>query len=145
MNASNHQTFFSMDRYAVVGHHEKRPFPKLTYGGLKALGKTVFPIDSSSLEVEGDPTYPDFAALPEQVQGVVIEVPREESASWIERAAEAGVKDVWLHMGTDTPEAHAAAAKHGINMRHGTCAVMYVRGGFPHSVHRFIRKALGRY
>ncbi len=47
-------------------------------------------------------------------------------------------------MGRDTPEALALARKHGINVRSGTCAVMYLKGGY-HSVHRWINKALRKY
>lgn len=143
---SNHELFWQNERYAVVGHTEARGFPLLTYRGLKNLGKTVFPVDVSVPTIDGDPTFGDLAALPEAVQAMVLEVPPEETAAWIERAADAGVKDVWVHMKRETPEALAKAQERGINLRTGTCAVMYVTPGFSyHAIHRGLRKLTGNY
>jgi hypothetical protein len=61
-------------------------------------------------------------------------------------AADAGVRDVWVHMAHDTPEAVALAAERGIDLRTGTCAVMYLTQGFSyHSIHKWIMQALGKY
>lgn len=144
--SSNYETFWANGSYAVVGHSEKRKFPRLTYGALKRRGNKVFAVDPSAKEIDGDPAYPDLSHLPESVSGVVIEVPREETAEWVERAAQVGIKDVWLHMNTDTAEALTAAERNGINARHGTCAVMYLTAGpSVHGVHRWIRQLKGTY
>jgi predicted CoA-binding protein len=143
---STYETFWNSEVFAVVGHSATRPFPALTYGGLKKLGKKVFALDSSSNVAAGDKAYPDFASLPERVDAVVIEVPREQTRTWLLRAADAGVKNVWLHMNTDTPEAVELAKERGINLRTGTCAVMYVTPGFSyHTVHRWVQQLRGAY
>lgn len=141
---SNYESFWKHESYAVVGHSAKRPFPKLTYGGLKAHGKTTYAVDPSVSEIEGDVTYADLKALPDAVQAVVLEVPREETAGWVQQVADAGIKELWIHMQRETPEALALARGQGINVRHGTCAVMYLQGGF-HSIHKWINKLLGKY
>lgn len=143
---SEHESFWESKTYAVVGHSAKRAFPRLTYGGLKGNGKTVYAVDPSADTIEGDRAYPDLASLPAGVQAVVIEVPKEETLAWVQKAATAGVKDVWLHMNTDTPEAIALATQNGIRIRTGTCAVMYLRRGLSvHSLHRLINKISGKY
>lgn len=143
---SNHEQFFAGKTYAVVGHSQKKNFPNLTYQGLKKLGKTVYPVDPSVPEIDGDTTYPDLNSLPEKVDGVVMEIPKEETSAWMEGAAEKGISDVWIHMGCDTPEALALAEEKGINVRTGTCAVMYVTPGLSvHSIHKFFRKLSGKY
>lgn len=84
-----------------------------------------------------------LSALPQKPDAVIIEVPGEEARDWLARAAAAGVSDVWIHMGYKTPEALALAAEKGINLRTGTCAVMYLTPGLAHHcVHKGIRKAL---
>ncbi|MBK5970664.1 MULTISPECIES: CoA-binding protein [Thiorhodovibrio] len=144
--ASNFETFFDFNRYAVVGHSAAKPFPILTYKGLKKLGKRVFAIDASAKNIDGDAAYADLSALPETVEAVVIEAPKEETRDWVARAAEAGIKDVWIHMAHETPEAVALAEEKHINLRTGTCAVMYLKPGFsPHGLHGLIMKALGKY
>jgi predicted CoA-binding protein len=144
--ASNYETFFEHSSFAVVCNAEKKNFPHLTYQGLKKLGKVVFPVDPSTDEIEGDTVYADLALLPQKVDAVVLEVPKEDTQDWVAKAAELGIKDVWIHMQRDTPEALALAEKMGINARSGSCAVMYVTPGFTyHSVHKWIMKLTGKY
>jgi uncharacterized protein len=143
---SDYETFFELQRYAVVGHSQSRRFPCWTYGGLKDRGKTVYPVDPSVSDIAGDRAYPDLASVPGPVDAVVIEVPRAETRAWVEQVVGLGVKDLWLHMNTDSPEALALARDAGIRVRSGTCAVMYLRQGFTyHSIHRYLAKAFGKY
>ena len=56
------------------------------------------------------------------------------------------IENVWIHMNRDTPEALELASERGLNVRTGTCAVMYVRPGLScYSVHKWIHRALGKY
>jgi len=143
---SNYETFWENDSFALVGHSAKKSFPKLSYKALKKLGKTVYAVDPSAETIASDKTYPDLVSLPKSVDGVVLEVPKEETLDWIRKAAEAGVKDLWIHANTDTPEALALAKEKGMNVRSGTCAVMYVTPGLSyHSIHKWIMKLLGKY
>ncbi len=140
------QTFWERDSFVVVGHTGKRAFPKLTYGALKSSGKAVYAVDPSVAEVEGDPTFADLGALPAPVDAAVLELPKEETAAWVARVADAGIKAVWIHQRTDTPEALELARRRGLEVCAGTCAVMYVTPGLSaHSPHRWIMRALGKY
>ena len=97
-------------------------------------------------EIEGETTYPDLRSLPEQVEAVVLEVPKEETLDLMKQAAEAEIKNVWVHMGRDTPEALEFASQNGLRVLTGTCAVMYVKQDFSyHSLHRWLNKLLGKY
>ncbi len=143
---SDYETFWRFERYAVVGNSAKRPFPRLTYAGLKKNGKTTYAVDPSASQVEQDPTFADFASIPGGVEAVVLELPKDETPAWLEKAADAGVKDVWLHTNTDSPEALDVASRRGLRLRKGTCAVMYLEHGFsPHKVHGWIMKLLKKY
>ena len=143
---SNYESFWEHDSFAVVGDKAKLNFPILTYRGLKKLGKSVFPVDSSVNEIEGDHAYATFEGLPEKVDAVVLEVPKEDTKDWVAKAADAGIKDVWIHMGRETPEALSLARDKGMNARSGTCAVMYVEPGPSyHSIHKWIMKLAGKY
>ncbi|MFC1670502.1 CoA-binding protein [Spirochaetota bacterium] len=143
---SKHETFWELNNYAVVGHSKKRKFPVITYRGLKKMGKTVYPVDTSIDQVDGDKTYSDLKDIEGKIDAVVLEVPKEETLEWVEKAVKAGVKDLWMHMLTDTPEAVDLARENGIKVRRGTCAAMYVTPGVSyHSIHKFINKMLGKY
>ncbi len=142
--ASNFEQFWTLERYAFVGMSAEKPFPETSFAALRATeGKTVYAVDPTADEIDGEKAYDDLAALPEKVDAVVLEVPQDKTEQWIAKIAEAGVEHLWIHMGRDTPEALELAKEKGINVRHGTCAVMYVRGGFPHNVHKFFRKMFG--
>lgn len=144
--ASRHEAFWQHGSFAVVGHSARKGFPTLTYRGLRQQGKKVFPVDPSVGEIEGDATYPDLKALPEKVEAAVLEVPREETADWVGRAADAGIGKIWIHMNRDTPEALALAEEKGLEVHSGTCAVMYVTPGPTyHSIHKWINKLLRTY
>lgn len=145
--ASNYETFWENERFAVVGNKGKQNFPVLTYRCLKKLGKAaVFPVDPSTPEIEGDQAFAALEDLPAKVDAVVLEVPKEETKEWVEKAAKAGIKDVWIHMGRETPEALALAQDRGMNVRTGTCAVMYVKPEASyHSIHKWIMKLAGKY
>jgi predicted CoA-binding protein len=118
----------------------------ITYQALKKTGRIVYPVDSDGRTIEGVRAYPDLASLPEPVEAVVIEVPKDETRVWVERAARAGIKEVWIHMMRDTPEAVALANERGLNLRTGTCAAMYVTPGLSyHCAHKWIQQIRGRY
>jgi predicted CoA-binding protein len=96
-----------------------------------------------------DRARPDNVVLPgcpKKTDAIVLEVPKEDTGDWVAKAANAGIKDVWIHMGRETPEAVALAQDNGMNARTGTCAVMYVTPGLSyHSIHKWIMKRIGKY
>lgn len=144
--ASAHEAFWTHSSYAFVGNSAKKAFPQISYGALKQRGTKVFAVDPSAAEVDGDAAYRDLRSLPEPVEAVVLEVPREETLDWVRQAAEVGVRNVWVHMNRDTPEAVAFARQNAINILTGTCAAMYVTPGFTyHSIHGWLNKLLRRY
>jgi len=144
---SEKETFFNLSCFAVVGNSDLKRFPVLTYGNLRLLGKTVFPVElGSPSSVEGDRAFKSLAELPGPVEGVIIELPKEHVMAVAQQAAQAGIKHVWLHMGSDTPEVLTFCREQGMQVRRGTCAVMYTKQGLSyHSIHKLIMKLTGRY
>ena len=143
---SDYEQFWKHESFALVGNSARKSFPRITYAQLKRRGQKVFAVDPAEAEVEGDRSYPDLESLPEPVEAVVLELPKDETAAWMHRVADAGIRNVWIHMGRDTPEALAVAEERGLEVLKGTCAVMYLIEGFTyHSIHRWLRKLIGRY
>jgi uncharacterized protein len=135
---STRQEFWNAESYVVIGDTRTgRAFPKITLKGLTKLGKTVYAVDPGGADVGGATVYPDLSALPGAVEAAVLEVPKEETAGWVGKVADAGIANLWIHQQTDTPQALKAAHERGLRTEHGTCAVMYVRPGLsPHALHR---------
>jgi len=143
---SRHEQFWDHERFAFVGHDSVKEFPRLSYRELRGQGKTVFAVDPSAEEIEGDRTFVDLASLPETPDAVVLEVPKEETREWVGRVADAGIEKVWIHQGRDTPEALDLARERGLDVCTGTCAVMYVKPGFSyHTLHKWVNKLTGSY
>ena len=143
---SQHEEFWTHSSFALVGHSASTPFPELSYAELKKQGKKVFAVDPSAEQIAGDATYPDLASLPEKVDAAVLEVPRSETEAWVEKVADAGIRNLWIHMNRDTPEALALARERGLEVHSGTCAVMYLTQGFSyHSLHKWINQLLRKY
>jgi hypothetical protein len=142
----DYKSFWENDRFAIIGHSGEKRFPSLTYKKLKARGKKVFPVDPDEVEVAGDRSYPDLMSLPEPVDAVVIELPREEVARWVAAAADADISDIWIHQRCETPEAVSLAREQGMNLYYGTCAVMYLSQGFSmHAFHGWVNRRKGIY
>ncbi len=141
---SDYESFWTHQRYAVIGDSRKATFPRLTYNGLKAAGKTPYAVDPGSEQIEGDTAYANLDALPESVEAAVLEVPKAETAEWVGHVADAGIGQLWIHQQRDTPEALELAKQRGVHVLHGTCAVMYLQGGY-HSIHKWINKLIGKY
>ncbi len=142
----DYQSFWNFDRYAIVGNSAKKPFPKITYGKLKENGKEVFPVDETLSEIDGDSTLSSISVLPNDIEAIILEVPKEGSLEFVKQAFEKGIKNIWLHMNCDTPEAISFAKENGVNLWYGTCAVMYLTSGFSiHSFHGWINKKRGTY
>ncbi len=144
---STREDFWNQSSFVFIGDSRgKRAFPKLSYGAAKKLGKTVYAVDPAGGTVEGDQAYTDLNGLPGAVDAAVLEVAKQDTAEWIGRVADAGIKNVWIHQQTDTPEALSLAKERGLRVEHGTCAVMYVKPGFSgHSLHRWIAKLGKKY
>jgi len=143
--ASAHEHFWEHNSFVVVGDSEMKGFPFLTYRGLKRLGKTVVPVDLGGSVVDDDQTVRKIEDLLTSVEAAVLELPRERTAEIIAKVAAIGIRNVWLHQGTDTPAALKAAQSAGLKVLHGNCAVMYVNCTSFHKIHRLLWRFLGRY
>jgi len=146
MTHSKHEQFFLSSSFAVIGNSKRKPFPMLTYGGLRSMGKTVYAVDlGGAVAVNGDAAFRSLSAIPKGVDAAVIEVPRNQTLDAVKQVADAGIKRVWLHQRTETPEALAFCRERGIDAHHGSCAVMYTGAGSYHRVHRVLAKLLRTY
>jgi predicted CoA-binding protein len=100
---TDHEQFWTNSSFAFVGHSTEKGFPTLSYGELKRQGKKVFAVDPSVDQIAGDKTYPDLACLPEKVDAVVLEVPKQETAGWVAKADSVHLAG-WAHPGSEYPE-----------------------------------------
>jgi predicted CoA-binding protein len=114
--------FLAEKKLAVVGvSQDKNKFGNVVYRRLKAHGLEVFAVNPKINVIEGDPCFPNLAALPEPVGGVVIVVPPEATKQVVIDAASSGIMRVWMQPGAESDEAVRFCEEHGIEVIHGLC------------------------
>ena len=143
--AAAHERFWTHNSFVVIGDSTNRSFPLLTCRGLKQMGKTVVPVDLGGKTVDGEQAIGRVEDLQTPVEAAVLELPKERSAEIVGRVAEMGIREIWIHQGTDSPEALEAAKEAGMTVAHGSCAVMYVNCTSYHKIHRWLWRLFGKY
>lgn len=143
------QEFLSCERLAVVGaSDDKGSFGGEIYRQLRDHGYRVVAVNPGRETVAGDPCYPDVAALPEPVDGVVVMVGKDRSAGAVQQCLDAGVPRVWLFKGAGPGAVSAEAVRlceeHGTPVIAGACPLMFLEPmAWFHKLHRGVRHLNG--
>jgi len=127
--SSSIQAFLDGSPHAVVGASTDRA----KYGNkclrcYQQAGRPVFPVNPRADEVEGLPGYSDLASLPDVPHGVTVVTPPSVTEMVIEEAAAAGVRNVWLQPGAESPAAVARAEELGLNVIAGGPCLLVALG-----------------
>ncbi len=140
------EDFLKHKKWAFVGASQnKKKFGYFGYKELKSKGIELTPVNPNLQSLEGEPVYPSLATLPEPVDAAVVAVPPSKTIEIVREASQVGIKHIWLQQGAESKEAIQYCQENGINCIHGECVLMFTEPvGFPHSVHRFIWKLLGK-
>jgi len=122
--------FLEGTRIAVAGVSRKNDVAaNAVLKKLKKAGFEAFPVNPNAEQVEGVTCYPDIAAVPGPLDGVVIATHPDASAAVVRQCAEAGVKHVWFHRsfgdGSVSSEAVAECDRLGIEAIVGGCPLMF--------------------
>lgn len=142
--------FLDCGRIAVVGASaDPQGFGHTVYVALRDHGIDAVPVNPSTTAVAGDACYPDVAAVPGTVDGVLVMVRSDRAVDVVRAAAALGVPRVWLFKGLGGPGAVSAAAldeceRLGVSVVPGACPLMFlgpVKG--LHRFHRAVRRING--
>lgn len=134
--------FLACKRIAVTGvsANPKGHGSNAVYQRLRDRGYTVFAVNPNAAMVEGDPTYPDLAAIPGGVEAVVIGTRPERAEATVQQAIDLGITRVWMHRafgaGSVSDAATALGRKNGITVIDGGCPLMF--GETSDGGHRFM-------
>jgi len=141
------QDFISSKRIAVVGaSRQGNKFGNEIAKELKARDYEVFIVHPEAQEIGGETCYPNLAALQGKADAVLICVPPKAAEQVVQDAVAAGIKNIWLQQGAQSPEAVAAAQKAGITPVEGKCVLMYAEPVTSfHRFHRWFWKLIKQY
>ena len=138
--------FLSQRKLAIVGlSRGGKKFGNMIYKELSAKGYTLYPVHPEAETIDGARCYPNLAALPEAVGGVIVCVPPGQTENVVRDAAQAGIRRVWMQQGAESAAAIQFCAENGISEVHGECVMMFAeKVSFPHSLHRWVWKLIGK-
>ncbi len=139
------EAFAAEKTLAVVGVSRTRGFGNRLFAHLKRKGYKVLPVNAQTDSVEGQSCFRRLDDLPEPVGGVVTVVPPAETEKIVEDCGRLGIQRVWMQQGSESPKAVSRCHALGITAVAGECLIMHTDAGFPHSLHRFVWKLIGKY
>jgi hypothetical protein len=143
--SNDKEAFVAEKTLAVVGVSRSRGFGNRLHAHLKQKGYKVFPVNAQADSVEGQPCYRRLDDLPEPVGAVVTVVPPAETEKVVEDCGRLGIRRVWMQQGSESAKAVERCRALGISAVAGECLIMHTNPGFPHTLHRFVWKMLGKY
>lgn len=82
-------------------------------------GMEVYAINPRATEIEGVPSYPDVASLPDGVRGLSIVTPPAITEQIVEDAAARGIRHLWMQPGAESARAVARADELGLSVVSG--------------------------
>ncbi len=134
--------FLEQKRIAVAGvSRSKNQAANAIYRKLRATDYEVFAVNPKTETVEGDSCYPRLAAIPGNVDAVVIATCPEAAPEVVRECAELGIERVWMHRsfgrGSVSDEAVRLCEEHGIRVIPGGCPMMFCAPVDP--AHRCMR------
>jgi hypothetical protein len=111
--------------WAVVGaSNDRNKFGNRIYRVMREAGYTVYPVNPSVDEVEGDRAYATLRELPERPDVADIVVPAQLGMQVAADAQEAGIPYFWLQPGAESPALIEHAESLGLQVIHDACAMV---------------------
>ena len=138
--------FLAQKDLALVGvSRTGKKFGNAALRELTANGYRVFPVHPEAETVQGIRCYPNLREFPAPVGGLLIVVPPDQTEVVVREAAAAGIRRVWMQLGSSSPNAIQFCAENGIQAVQGECILMFLRHGpVLHRFHHWLWGVLGK-
>lgn len=143
--------FLGLKRLAVVGvSRNPQDFTRTLFRELQGRGYDVVPVNPNLSEVEGLSCLPRVQDASPPVEGALLLTHPSVTELVVQDCARAGVRRIWMYRaagdGAVSCGAVAYCQSNGIDLVEGECPFMFFNGpSWPHRLHGFCRKLLGRY
>jgi len=116
---------------AVVGHSDKRDRTSYQIAQfLRQVGYTVYPVNPTIQEIDGQPCYASLQAVPEPIDLVNVFRRSEHLPVIVEDAIATQAKTIWTQLGVTDNTAAQTALNAGLNLVMNACIkIEYLRLG----------------
>jgi predicted CoA-binding protein len=141
------QDFIQSKRIAIVGVSQSdAKFGNSIYRELKGKGYDVVPVHPTMEKFDQDLCFKNIQSIDPKVDGVLINVKKENVKAILDDAYQAGAKKIWLQQGSETPETVQYGESLGMNVVAGGCIMMYAEPvKSVHAFHRWIWRLIKKY
>ncbi len=113
---------------AVVGATDTPgKYGGIIYRDLKRRGHRVVAINHHRTTVEGDPAYPNLAALPQRADLINVVVGPRDGEEVLDEAIGLGYDSIWFQPGADHPRLTQRATEAGMDVVAGPCIMVVSR------------------
>ena len=138
--------FWSGKNYAVVGvSDKKRKFGNTVFEEMQKRGYEVFPVNQNLKLFEDQMCYNSLNEISDPLDGAIIITGPDGAKKAIRECINLGIKKVWLYPGSKCDEAINLAKENDIELIYKACPLLYLEPvKFPHSLHRWVVKVLGK-
>lgn len=107
---------------AVVGYSDRPDRPSYRIAQfLRQAGYTVYPVNPTVKEIDGQPCYAALRDVPEPIDIVNVFRRSEYLSEIVAEAIEVGAKTVWVQLGIFDDRAVQKALDAGLNVAANTC------------------------
>ena len=140
------QEFVSQKTIAMAGlSRDEKAMSASMKKELESKGYRILAVNPNAASIGGQPCYPNLAALPEKVGGVLIVTPASQAEQVVRDAAAQGIRHVWVQRGAHSPATEAACNEKGLSAVSGKCIMMFAEPVTSiHGVHRWFSKVFGQ-
>lgn len=147
MEQMHYSGFFQFNKFALAGiSRSATKFGNTLFFSLIKAGKNVYPIHPEITTHNGYRVYPSLPALPEKPEVLVICTKPAAALQLIKEAQVAGINNIWLQQGSESPEAVQFCKEAGMQYAVGKCALMYLEPVTSvHKFHRWVARLTGSY
>lgn len=144
------ESFLGLHRIAVIGvSANPNDFTRTLFRELQARRYDAVPVRPGVSEVDGARCFETVLDIEPAVEGALIVTNATVTDSVLEECAAAEIRHIWLYRAMGTGAVSGGAVEfcraHQMEVVAGECPFMFFpRPVFPHRVHRFCRRILGR-
>jgi uncharacterized protein len=118
--------FLAAKTFAVAGaSRDRSKYGNKVFQALVASGRTVYPLNPSSPEVESHPAFATIDDLPQVPESLSIVTPPLATREIIQPAIAAGVKNIWMQPGAEDSQGSKLAREARLNViDDGSCVLV---------------------
>ncbi|MGC4070600.1 MAG: CoA-binding protein [Polyangiaceae bacterium] len=139
------EAFVGTKHLALIGaSRTKGKFGNTLLRELRKKGYMLKVIHPDAEAIEGEPCLRSLKEVAGTIDCALIVTSKQHVPDLLRQAEAAGIKQVWLQQGAESPEALVVGKELGLDVIAGQCILMHAAPTGAHAFHRCLVKLFGR-